>query len=99
MKSLEQTNKDKDLKIKQASLKDSDMFKVNVNKDGLKAKREKLRKDRFKEQDKPKSKYEEVFVKKLLKTSENKVKNPPPPPKKTDEEEEDDMKDIWSTEF
>lgn len=42
-------NKDKNLEKQTQSLKDGDLFSVNVNKKGLKAQREKLAKDRFKE--------------------------------------------------
>jgi len=47
-------------------MKDKDLFAVNVDKSSLKAKREKLKKDRFKEKQKEStSKYEKELVKRL----------------------------------
>lgn len=44
-------------------MKDNELYKVNVNKKGLLQKRKKLAADRFKERQKPKSKYEEEKIK------------------------------------
>lgn len=47
-------------------LKDSDLYKVNVDKSSLKTKREKLKRDRFREKERlSTSKTEKVLVKKF----------------------------------
>jgi hypothetical protein len=51
MEDVQVSNKNKALKKKAAALKDSDLFSVNVDKKGLKSKRVKLAKDRFKEEE------------------------------------------------
>ena len=61
----------------------------------MKAKREKLKKDRFKRKEQAsKSLYEEVMVKKLIQKSERKASMPPQLPKKSEEDEE--FMDLWS---
>jgi hypothetical protein len=61
----------------------------------LKAKREKLKKDRFmRKEQASKSLYEEVMVKKLIEKNERKAAMPPQAPKKT--EEDDEFMDLWS---
>ena len=61
----------------------------------MKAKREKLKKDRFKRKEQAsKSLYEEVMVKKLIEKSERKAAMPPQPPKKSEDDEE--FMDLWS---
>jgi nucleolar protein 53 len=70
---------------------------VNVDKKSLKEKRDRLRKDRFKEKDRPKSKYEEVTIKKLKeKIARKKVlakKKLLQKPKSNADEEE--VFDVW----
>jgi hypothetical protein len=58
------------------SMKDDDLFKVNINKDGLKDKREKLKKDRFKLKEKPKSRYEEDKIKKIVESKQRRQGTP-----------------------
>ena len=76
------------------------MYSVNVDKKGLKEKRDRLRRDRFKEKDRPTSKYEEVTIKKLReKIARKKVlakKKMLQKPKSLAEEEE--LVDVWGQE-
>lgn len=48
---LEAKNTEKNKTAHTQGLKDSDLFSVNVNKKGLSEKREKLKRDRFKEKE------------------------------------------------
>ena len=68
---------------------DADLFTVNVNKDGLKQKREKLAADRFKEKEDGhhKSKTEQAILKKLA------LKKPP---QKQNIKPVDPYDDLWS---
>ena len=68
-------------------LSDKDLFSVNLGKDGLQAKREKLAKDRFKRKNEDghlKSKTEQALIKKLQ------AKGPVAPVKK-----EVEIFDVW----
>lgn len=47
MKDMERINDDKQKKNKSLDIDNNDLFSVNIKKDGLKKKREKLAKDRF----------------------------------------------------
>ncbi len=63
---LETRNDLKDRERKAEGLKDIDLFKINVDKTSLKGKRDKLKKDRFKEKERATtSRVEEDLVKKL----------------------------------
>ncbi len=99
LQTLETQNREKEIQSKRENLKDSDLFKVNVAKgEGLKQKRDKLRRDRFREKEqKEKSHYEEEIVKKLIKKEENKKqqKQQQTNQKKKDEDE-DELADIWN---
>ncbi|CDW85537.1 UNKNOWN [Stylonychia lemnae] len=90
---LHQHNKSKNILTEAKSLKDDDLFKVNVNKTDLKNQREKLKRDRFKEKEKLyTSQVEQKLLKKLLDKQERKV------PKKKEEEIEGAVQDIWGSE-
>ena len=66
---LEARNDQKDRERKIGGLKNDDLFKVNVDKSSLKTKRDKLKKDRFKEKQRATtSKVEEELVKRLVET-------------------------------
>lgn len=67
LKGVSEKNQVKHEEARKSTIKDDELFKVNVSKDGLKNKREKLKKDRFKEKERAnKSDYEEVMVKRLV---------------------------------
>jgi hypothetical protein len=62
---LVSNNVQKANKEKAAAFKDDDLYKVNVDKTSLRAKREKLAADRFKEEERPYSKVEAEKLKVL----------------------------------
>ena len=72
-----------------AAIPDADLFTVNVNKEGLKKKREKLAADRFKEKEDGhyKSKTEQAILKKLA------LKKPP---QKQNIKPVDPYADLWA---
>ena len=90
LQKFEDINREAGEKEKAAALLDSELFTVNINKDGLKKKREKLAADRFKEKDKGthKSKTETAILKKLA------LKNPP---QKQNIKPIDPFEDLWAT--
>lgn len=90
VQSFEQRNAAAGRAERAAALLDADLFTVNVNKDGLKKKREKLAADRFKEKEGGhwKSKTEQAILKKLA------LKKPP---QKQNIKPVDPYADIWAT--
>ena len=90
VQSFEQRNEAAGRAERAAALPDADLFTVNVNKDGLKKKREKLAADRFKEKEGGhwKSKTEQAILKKLA------LKKPP---QKQNIKPVDPYADIWAT--
>ena len=73
LRDLEQHNDQKAMKQKLTSMKNDDLFSVNVNKSGLKEQREKLKRDRFREKERTyTSKTEEDLLRKVLKKQERK---------------------------
>lgn len=91
-RALENRNREKEVEAQKAALPNDSLFTVAKKAGkGLKQKREKLKKDRFKRKEQlVTSKYEEVLVKKLM----EKPAAPSAPKKKTDEEEE--FGDLWA---
>jgi hypothetical protein len=95
IETMHEKNK-KAARVEEAStLKDNELFAVNINKDGLQKKRAKLAKDRFKlTQEKLnghlKSKTEQALLKKI-----KDKQTPSAPPVK--EEKVDDFVDLWAT--
>ena len=73
LQKFEEINKEAGEKERASKLLDSELFTLNVNKEGLQKKREKLAADRFREKEKGshKSKTETALLKKLA------LKNPP----------------------
>ena len=73
LKSFEKRNEQAGKQEEATAIPDSDLFTVNINKEGLKKKREKLAADRFKEKEseRHKSKTEQAILKKLA------LKGPP----------------------
>ena len=65
MVDLETFNKLKEQQSKAKAIKNEDLFTVNVDKTGLKTKRARLAKDRFKSKERPTSKYEQDMVRKM----------------------------------
>ena len=90
VQSFEQRNAAAGRAERAAALPDADLFTVNVNKDGLQKKREKLAADRFKEKEGGhwKSKTEQAILKKLA------LKKPP---QKQNIKPVDPYADIWAT--
>ena len=90
VQSFEQRNAAAGRAERAAALLDADLFTVNVNKDGLQKKREKLAADRFKEKEGGhwKSKTEQAILKKLA------LKKPP---QKQNIKPVDPYADIWAT--
>lgn len=76
-----------------AAIKDDDLFVINEGKtEDIKAAREKLAADRFKQYNKERSKYERDQIKKLMKKPN--ITETKPKKKKT---EKDNLFDIWNT--
>ena len=93
---LENINRAKEVDAQRAAIPDDSLFTVAKKAGtGLKAQREKLKKDRFKRKEQAtKSEYEEVLVKRLIEKNERKASMPPQPTKKKVEEEE--FMDLWN---
>jgi hypothetical protein len=100
-KTLEDQGRAKELAKQQASIVDSELFKVATKAAGVRAKRDKLRGDRFKEKEYlTRSPYEEVLVKRMIEKAEKQASLPPPNPprRKKSEEEELENLDLWADE-
>ena len=89
LQKFEDINKEAGERERAEKLLDSQLFTLNVNKDGLKKKREKLAADRFREKDKGshKSPTETAILKKLA------LKNPP---QKQNIKPIDPFMDLWA---
>ena len=86
-------NAKKGIKEKAQALTNDELFAVNIDKDGLKKKRDKLRADRFKQKatiGNMNSKVEVTLMKRLAKKG-------PPEPQKRSKKDGDEMGDIWGS--
>ena len=107
MDTVEFINNERREKEKNAKIATEDLFTTNTAKDGLKAKREKLKADRFKETLQQRtSKTETVLIKRMVSKMENREKMGLEPVKKSvipksrkfnHDDTLGDLEDIWAT--
>ena len=95
MADMERINAAKNKKNKSLSIDNDALFSVNINKTGLKSKREKLAKDRFKPEQYSQSAAEAVLVKRLREKKAAAGNTQAPPTKK--QKTGDDLVDLWAS--